>query len=95
MNRVKYRLRRTISSALAIAVVLSLPGLASAKSRHHWHHFGVAPIGAVQPCYPAPACLSPYAVFSAGTYVGSDPDPRIRAQMLYDFNRGVYATPGR
>jgi hypothetical protein len=40
-------------------------------------------------------CASPYAVCSAGTYVGSDPDPQVRAQMLVDFNRGVYATGTR
>jgi len=42
-----------------------------------------------------PACASPYAVISAGTYVGSDPDPRMRAMLLMDFNRGVNSTRGR
>jgi hypothetical protein len=42
-----------------------------------------------------PACASPNAVISAGTYVGTDPDPRMRAMLLMDFNRGVNATRGR
>jgi len=27
----------------------------------------------------------PYAVYVAGTYVGSDPDPRIRASLIREF----------
>jgi hypothetical protein len=41
------------------------------------------------------ACASPDAVCSAGTYVGSDPNPRARAQMLMDYNRGVYGLGNR
>jgi hypothetical protein len=37
----------------------------------------------------------PKTIYSAGQYVGRDPDPRIRGQMLIDFNRGVTATGGR
>ena len=29
--------------------------------------------------------VDPYAVYWAGTYVGSDPDPNIRAQLLREF----------
>lgn len=31
----------------------------------------------------------PNAVFYAGTYVGSDPDPRVRAQMLREAPRAI------
>ena len=29
----------------------------------------------------------PYAVYVAGTYVGRDPDPGVRAQMIREFGR--------
>jgi hypothetical protein len=42
----------------------------------------------VQPA-PKNPCADPYAVCSAGTYVGRDPDPAVRAQMLWDFQSGL------
>jgi hypothetical protein len=90
--KMKHSVKRTIVIVAATAVVIGLPTFAAAKHRHHPRHYipyGEVYGGAPAPCYPYPACTSPYAVFSAGTYVGSDPDPRIRAQLLSDFNRGV------
>jgi hypothetical protein len=34
-------------------------------------------------------------VMSGGQYVGRDPDARVRAQMLMDYNRGVSSMGGR
>jgi hypothetical protein len=91
--------KRSITILLAAgvtAVIAGLPNLAVAKHRHFVRQFEPE-LGtyASVPCDPMPACASPYAVFSAGTYVGSDPDPRMRAMLLSDFNRGVNATRGR
>ena len=91
----KHPTKRAIIIVAAATIVIGLPTLSIAKHRHHSRHYipyGEAYVGANPHCYPWPACASPYAVFSAGTYVGADPDPRIRAQLLSDFNRGVNAT---
>jgi hypothetical protein len=82
----------TLITAAVTAVIAGLPSLAVARHRHFVRQFETY---ASVPCDPMPACASPYAVFSAGTYVGSDPDPRMRAMLLSDFNRGVNATRGR
>jgi hypothetical protein len=89
--------KRPITSLLAagvVAVVAGLPSLAIAKHRHFVRQFEPRAYAPVR-CDPMPACASPYAVVSAGTYVGSDPDPRMRAMLLSDYNRGVNATRGR
>ena len=31
----------------------------------------------------------PYAVYASGTYIGRDPDPAVRRQMLMDFYGGL------
>jgi hypothetical protein len=94
-----FKAPRPITTFLAAgiaAVVAGLPSVAVAKHRHVVRHYQPElATSAPAPCYPIPACASPYAVVSAGTYVGSDPDPRMRAMLLSDFNRGVNATRGR
>jgi hypothetical protein len=40
-------------------------------------------------------CPEPHSVFSAGQYIGRDPDARIRGQMLNDFDRGATFPGGR
>jgi len=70
-------------TVLAIAVLATVPELAAAKHRHLFRHANASVV-----VYGADH-RSPYAVYSAGTYVGSDPDPQVRAQLLTDFNRGV------
>jgi hypothetical protein len=78
------------------AVAAVLPSVAVAKHRHIVRHYQPEIETYTRaPCYPMPACAGPNAVMSAGTYVGSDPDPRMRAMLLSDFNRGVYSTRGR
>lgn len=75
--------------ALAGAAVAAVPNLSLANHRHLARS---ADLGV----HSSPAaCTSPDAVCSAGTYVGSNPDPRARAQMLMDFNRGVYGMGNR
>ena len=76
----------------AAAILASLPDSALAR---HRHHYLVPPPYESAYVYGPPICGSPYAVCSAGTYVGSDPDPRMRAQMLADYNRGVYRPGNR
>jgi hypothetical protein len=80
---------------LTAVVAVSVASLSdSALARHH-HRYLVPPPYASAYVYGPPICGSPYAVCSAGTYVGSDPDPRMRAQMLSDYNRGVYRPGNR
>jgi hypothetical protein len=87
-----------VTIVVAVTFAVSLPARALANKRHELrqHHLGAefytrAPIQ----CAPQPACESPDAVFSAGTYVGSDPGPPLRAQLASDFNRGVNSLHGR
>jgi hypothetical protein len=75
--------------ALTGAALAAMPNLAVANHRHLSRNTNAS----VQSS--PPACASPDAVCSAGTYVGSNPDPRARAQMLMDFNRGVYGMGNR
>lgn len=86
----------TIIVAVTIAMILPVGPLANMRHALRHHHPG-AEVYARAPiqCDPQPACQSPDTVFSAGTYVGSDPDPRLRAQLLSDFNRGVNSLHGR
>jgi hypothetical protein len=53
-------------------------------TRHHRHHV-----------ITEDAHTDPNTVYSAGQYVGRDPDARARAQMLIDNNRGVGSLGGR
>jgi hypothetical protein len=88
---------RPVATMLVAASVLVAPTFALAKHRHFVRHNSAEfeSYAAPAPCSPMPACASPNAVISAGTYVGTDPDPRMRAMLLMDFNRGVNATRGR
>jgi hypothetical protein len=74
-------------TVLAIAVLASVPEFAAAKHRHLYRQ-ARASVTIHGTDY-----RSPYAVYSAGTYVGSDPDAQARQLMLIDFNRGA-AGPG-
>ena len=77
-----------LTLALVIIAVGSVPTLASAKHYRHRHiysGYSVAPYG-----YATPAYDSGYGRYPAYTY---DPDPRLRAMLRSDFNRGV-DTPG-
>jgi hypothetical protein len=76
-------MKRVLVLALAGATLAAMPNAALAKNHRHLARYSNV--------YPSvPSCASPEAVCSAGTYVGSDPNPQARAQMLMDYNRGVY-----
>ena len=72
-----------ILAALAAIVAVSMPTATIAKSKKHVRHKSTRVY--VDRGYYSTGRN----VYSAGTYVGSDPDPRLRQQMLIDFNRGV------
>jgi fatty acid desaturase len=69
-----------------VAAAMLMTGLtagAFARDKHHRHHVTTAG-----------AHTDPDTVYSAGQYVGRDPDARAREQMLIDNNRGVGALGG-
>jgi hypothetical protein len=74
--------------AVTAAVLANLADTALGKHRHRQHPYASVTVY-------GSGYASPYDVYSAGTYVGSDPDPRARAQMLMDYNRGVYGLSNR
>jgi hypothetical protein len=87
-----------VTLVVAVTIAMTLPAGALANMRHELgrHHPGAGVYTrALIQCDPRPACQSSDAVFSAGTYVASDPDPRLRAQLLSDFYRGVNTLHGR
>jgi hypothetical protein len=80
--------------ALATAATAVAPSLAAAKYYRHRHYYysdpsysgrSIAPYGYASPHYD-----TAYGRYPAYTY---DPDPRLRAMLRSDFNRGV-DTPG-
>jgi hypothetical protein len=86
-----------LALALATAATAVAPSLAAAKYYRHRHHYysyysdpsysgpSIAPYGYASPHYD-----TAYGRYPAYTY---DPDPRLRAMLRSDFNRGV-DTPG-
>ena len=77
-------MKLTLLATAAIAAVITAPlaDAASAKSTHK--HYVRAPRHAVSP-ETQYGPNDPYAVWVAGTYVGRDPDPRIRDAMIREF----------
>jgi hypothetical protein len=70
-----------------LAVVTAVMAVTPAFASYHYRHgYGIAPYGHAVPHY-----TSRYGRYPAYTY---DPDPRLRAMLRSDFNRGV-DTPGR
>jgi hypothetical protein len=83
-----------LALALATAATAVAPSLAAAKYYRHRHYYysdpsysgtSIAPYGYASPHYD-----TAYGRYPAYTY---DPDPRLRAMLRSDFNRGV-DTPG-
>jgi hypothetical protein len=83
-----------LALALATAATAVAPSLAAAKYYRHRHYYNsdpsysgtsIAPYGYASPHYD-----TAYGRYPAYTY---DPDPRLRAMLRSDFNRGV-DTPG-
>jgi hypothetical protein len=74
-----------LSTLMTCTLIVALAGgVAYAESKHpKQQRASVARIA------PADPCADPYAVCSAGTYVGRDPDPRVRMQILWDFQSGM------
>jgi hypothetical protein len=75
-----------VVGAIVAAATMGASTLAFAYPRHHYY-YGNAPYG-----YAHPAYHTRYGTYPAYTY---DPDPRLRAQMRSDFNRGVDFPGGR
>jgi hypothetical protein len=79
------RLIHSLVLASAIAVTATT---AMGRTRH----YGAPPPGcnaasAAGPYVGYNPCNDPNAVFVAGTYAGSDPDPNIRAALIREFGR--------
>jgi hypothetical protein len=70
---------KTIVLALAVFGLLLANPAAAAKAQKKQHVRA-----ALQRIKPYPP-RDPYAVYTAGAYVGSDPDPTIRAQLIREF----------
>jgi hypothetical protein len=77
----------SLQACLASFAIVTLVGGVGAQEPKH-HKKVVAVRAHVQPV-PKNPCADPYAVCSAGTYVGRDPDPAVRSQMLWDFQSGL------
>jgi hypothetical protein len=74
------KLKLLATATIAVAICASLADATTVKSKHK--HYVRAPHQAVAPQY---GPNDPYAVWVAGTYVGRDPDPRIRDAMIREF----------
>ncbi len=75
-------------ATVALATVVASP--AFAKSVHHHSHGGV--VSAYAKSAPAGVGRSSVAVYWSGRYVGADPDPNVRANLLRDnrYTRGGF-----
>jgi hypothetical protein len=71
----------------AIAICISSAAIAAAKKHEHR---GVSAPNSVagQSGFRNP-CDDPYAACAGGTYIGRDPDARVRARMISDFQSGA------
>jgi hypothetical protein len=70
---------------VTLAVSLAaIPANAEKHPRKRLHVHAPMSIEAPEAKYPP---SDPYAVWVAGTYVGRDPDPRVRAEMIREFGR--------
>ena len=69
-----------LSTLITCTLIVALAGgVASAESKHPKQQRA-----SVARTAPADPCADPYAVCRAGTYIGRDPDPRIRSQLPLD-----------
>jgi hypothetical protein len=75
---------RFIVAVVAAAALAGGVAEAAKKQRPKVRHARPA---ATQQVIGTPA--DPYAVYVAGTYVGRDPDPAVRQQMITDFYGGL------
>ena len=70
---------------LVVMVALSLATVPASAEKHARKkvHLHAPTIETPESKYPP---SDPYAVWVAGTYVGRDPDPRVRAEMIRQFD---------
>ena len=73
----------TLSTAALIALV-AFPALAA--SRHHARHYygGAHAYGYYGQPFNAGGASSPGPIYRQGRYLGTDPDPNVRAQIVRD-----------
>jgi hypothetical protein len=71
-------------ATIAIAAVISAPTADAASVRSKHKHYARSPRQVVSP-ETQYGHGDPYEVWVAGTYVGRDPDPRIRDAMIREF----------
>jgi hypothetical protein len=83
---IQMKLKLLATAAVAIAISAPLADAASVKTTHK--HYVRAPRHVVSPETPY-GPNDPYAVWVAGTYVGRDPDPRVRNMMIREFYHGL------
>ena len=73
---------------LVVTLALSLAAVPANAEKHPHKRLHV---GTPAPWIETPEAKyppsDPYAVWVAGTYVGRDPDPRVRAEMIREFGR--------
>ena len=80
-------MKRSLVIALALSAVAAALAPTAAEARYYRHHYyssygySIAPYGYARPHYD-----TPYGRYPRYTY---DPDPRLRAMLRSDFNRGV------
>jgi hypothetical protein len=80
------KLKLLATAAIAFAISAPLADAAGVKSMHK--HYVRAPRHVVSPGTPY-GRNDPYEVWVAGTYVGRDPDPRIRDAMIREFSHNL------
>lgn len=79
---------RIFFGACALVALVTCEVANATVRQHKRPHAAVNERLSVPPSLRNP-CADPYAVCWAGTYIGRDPDPHVRAQMLWDFQAGM------
>lgn len=78
---------RFLVGAFVLAALFAWEAANATTKQHKRPHAAVSESLRV-PSTPRNPCADPYVVCWAGTYIGRDPDPHVRAQMLWDFQAG-------
>jgi hypothetical protein len=78
-----------LRSLLPGLIVLLLAGGSALAAPDHHKRLRKAVAPALARHVPANPCADPAAVCWAGSYIGRDPDPRVRSQLLWDFQSGL------
>jgi len=76
-----------MAAALALAFLAASPADAAKKTRKHQRHAGTArAVIVVHPQYRGAHLFPPGPIFYGNQYLGNDPDPFIRLQILRDLD---------